>query len=411
MFKKMTLRLRITVITCILLSISCIFLTGLLNRSGTQKMYTIQKTTEAYMVPKQKIKEYSTIIDGTKLLPSVPKMPIERAEKATYKMPIASIKSTSSVPAKIIQPVYQSFQYESLLYMLLIILGGGLLTYYISGKMLRPVKELSEKIENVTAHNLSEKLETPKIQDEIYGLTKSFNTMIEKLERAFNSQKQFSANAAHELRTPLAVLQTKLDVFEKEENHNIEDYIDLISAMKKHTTRLSNLIISLLEISNLEEIPMQNNTEVYSLIDEIFCDLEPVAEKNTISLSLTGDKAEIIGDDTLLYRGFYNIIENAIKYNSKNGEVHVDIQTQETQVIVKISDTGIGIPTEMKEKIFDPFVRVNKSRSRKLGGAGLGLAITNEIIKKHGGGIEISDNIPKGTIFTVLFKGNNNNVN
>ncbi|MCM1989072.1 HAMP domain-containing sensor histidine kinase [Oceanirhabdus seepicola] len=267
--------------------------------------------------------------------------------------------------------------------------------------MLKPVKELSEKIENVTAHNLSQKIETPNIQDEIYGLTKSFNTMIEKLEQSFESQKQFSANAAHELRTPLAVLQVKLDVFEKEENHNIEEFTELISDMKKHTSRLSNLVISLLELTNLEEIPMENNIEVYSLIEEILWDLDSIAEKNNISLSLTGDTAKIIGDDTLLYRGFYNLIENAIKYNNHNGKVDVDIETKNNDVIIKISDTGIGIPTDMKERIFEPFVRVDKSRSREMGGAGLGLAITSEIIKKHGGSIEISDNMPKGTIFTV----------
>lgn len=392
LFKKLTLRLRLTVITCILLSLCCLLLTGLLNRSGIEKMYKIQKTTEAYIKPKISTIENDKKINKTEIIPSIPSKQIEK------------IPGYKSVPAKKLQPVYRSFHKESLSYMLLIIFGGGLLTYYISGKMLKPVKELSEKIENVTAHNLSEKLEVPNIQDEIYGLTKSFNTMIEKLERSFESQKQFSANAAHELRTPLSVLQVKLDVFEKEKTHNIEEYRELISNIKKHTSRLSNLVISLLELTNLEEIPMENNIEVYSLIEEILWDLESITEKNNVSLSLTGNTAEIIGDDTLLYRAFYNLIENAIKYNIQNGKVHVDIQTKDNDVIVKIYDTGIGIPTDMKEKIFDPFVRVDKSRSREIGGAGLGLAITNEIIKKHGGNIEISENIPKGTIFTVRFK-------
>lgn len=395
MLKKMTLRIRITIITCILLSICCIILTGLLNRSGTQNMYKIQKTTEAYIAPKQNTKN-STVIDGTKITPSIPSIP---------STPITE-KYSPLVPAEKLLPVYQNYRHESLLYMLLIILIGGLLTYYISGKMLKPVKELSEKIENVTAHNLSEKLETPKIHDEIFGLTNSFNIMIEKLDQAFESQKQFSANAAHELRTPLAVLQTKLDVFDKEENHSIQEHTELISDIKKHTARLSNLVISLLEISNLEEIPMQNNTDVYILIEEILCDLEPITKENNIHLSLTGDNAKIIGDDTLLYRGFYNIIENAIKYNVQNGKVHVNIKNKNSDIIVKIADSGIGIPNEMKERIFEPFVRVDKSRSREMGGTGLGLAITREIIKKHGGNIEISDNIPRGTIFTVIFRGN-----
>ncbi len=373
MMNKISLRLRITVITCMLLSICCIVLAVFINTSGREQMNRAavivgtSKTTELVL--------NKEIVDAT----------------------------LSSATKELLKPTFQMFNLSTVLYSMVIVLIGGIIIYFLSARMLKPVRIFSENVLNITEKNLAEKVELPEAKDEIYQLTKSFNYMTSQLSEFFEAQKKFSAHAAHELRTPLAVLQTKFDVFYKEKNHTEEEYTQLLNDLQKQVTRLSSLSTNLLEFSELDKVNLDNPVEIYSMLDEIVCDLLSIAEKKGITLSLSGDESIINGDDPLLYRAFYNLIDNAIKYNVTSGTVRVKVVKRDGQSIVTIFDTGIGIPDEMKQNVINPFVRVDKSRSREFGGVGLGLAIAVGIIKKHNGTLSITDNKPKGTIIKVTF--------
>ncbi|WP_250860431.1 HAMP domain-containing sensor histidine kinase [Oceanirhabdus seepicola] len=298
----------------------------------------------------------------------------------------------------------KNFQVQSIIYMLSVIIGGGLLTYYISGKSLKPIKNLSSQIKNITTHNLSKKIDVPNAKDEIAELTTSFNEMTDKLSNAFTSQKQFSANAAHELRTPLAVLQTKVDVFKKKKDHTTVEYDSLIDVLETHTHRLSDIVKNLLDMTNMQEIELNESINLYSLLEDILYDLEDIAIKKHVTLDLSDDNAFVYGNYNLLHRAFYNLVENSIKYNRKNGNVSVNIKSTKNDVTVVVCDTGIGIPSEMQSQIFNPFFKVDKSRSREMGGVGLGLSIVKNIIENHGGSIIVKDNKPRGTCFVVTLK-------
>lgn len=312
-----------------------------------------------------------------------------------------------SMPAVDVKAAKKGFSAQSVIYMLLAIGGGSALTYYISGRVLKPLDALNAQIKNININNLSESLDVPPTKDEIAELTESFNAMTDKLNDAFLMQKRFSASAAHELRTPLAVLQTKVDVFGKKASHTNQEYEALIAVFEKQISRLRALTKNLLDMTNMDDDRVQSTICLKELFEDISSELSGIAKTRNVSLSLCCDDSSIRGNLDLLYRAFYNLVENAIKYNQDGGFVKINVSNvcnlsnAKEKTRIRITDNGIGIPNEMKKHIFEPFYTVDKSRSRELGGVGLGLSIVDSIIKKHGGSIVVFDADNGGTCFEI----------
>lgn len=306
-----------------------------------------------------------------------------------------------SASAENAQQARGDYLYESLFFTVIAMLTGGFFTYYVSGKALEPVKILNEQVKNINIHNLNESLQVPPTNDEIAELAASFNDMTEKLDRAFSIQKRFSADAAHELRTPLAVMQTKLDVFRKKGQRTPEEYDALAAAFQKQLERLRSLVTELLDIANMEDEWNMQEVSLLEILEDVSADLSSVAEDKGVILSLYGGNCRVRGNPALLYRTFYNLMENGIKYNVLGGSVIIETLEGKDTVTVAVSDTGSGIPESMKQQIFEPFFRVDKSRSREMGGAGLGLSMVDAIVKKHGGTIAVADREGGGSRFTV----------
>lgn len=297
-----------------------------------------------------------------------------------------------------------SFGKKSILYMILAILFGSALTYYITGKALKPLKKLANDMQNITPDTISKAIEVNDNSIEIMELAESFNNMLNRLNDAYALQKRFAADAAHELRTPLAVLQAKIDVFQKEECHTKKEYDVLIYDLKKQILRLKKLSQSLLEMTVIEDQSEWTEFEINEMMEDIVSELNPIAQKKQVQIRLRCEACIVNGNIDQLYRAFYNLIENGIKYNIQSGIVTITVQkTQNHKTKIVISDTGIGIPDDMKPYIFEPFYRVDKSRSRQMGGAGLGLAMVESIVKKHNGSIEVSNGAVTGigTSFTI----------
>ncbi|MED1057746.1 HAMP domain-containing sensor histidine kinase [Bacillus mycoides] len=376
MFKKIPIRLRLTAMMIILLMICCIGLTLILNFYAGIMATRIDA---ASVLPALEVGEDSNVIDNHQTPPNV-MMPIltEDAEKART-----------------------DFQFESVFYMLLVIFGGGVLTYYASGKVLKPLDTLNSQIKNRTVHNLSETMNIPPTNDEIAELTQSFNEMTDKLNDAFMMQSRFSANAAHELRTPLAVLKTKLDVFKKKNAHSTEEYDALINVFEKQTQRLSELVFTLLDMTNMNDGFEDGTICLKDVFEDIVSELSHIADEQEVKLYLDCADSVVYGNTDLLYRAFYNLVENGIKYNIDGGKVMIKVKSDKKQVMVEIKDAGIGIPDEEKKNIFEPFYRGDKSRSREWGGSGLGLSIVQNIITKHNGNIVVTDNENGGTCFEI----------
>lgn len=297
----------------------------------------------------------------------------------------------------------KTFQNETMRTMIFIIFIGSGLTFYFSGKVLKPLGNLSNKVKNTNINNLSNKLEVPQSGDEVESLTKSFNNMMEVINSSYIMQKNFSANVAHELNTPLAVLQTKIDVFNKKKERTLEEYEDLLSSINNNTQRLSHLVKNMLDLTNNQEIDISQRVYIKELIEEIAFELESVANNKNITIEVMGEDAYIYGNDGLLQRAFYNLIENAIKYNVANGKVLINIINEKNNVIIKVEDSGNGISDELKNKVFEPFFRIDKSRNREIGGSGLGLAMVKHIIDKHNATVEVKDNELSGTTFILKF--------
>ncbi|OAB43516.1 sensor histidine kinase [Paenibacillus antarcticus] len=383
MLKKMPIRLRITVMIVGLLTVCCVGLTLILNLSAETMATRIDATLT---LPAKEIGENGWV-DESSQLPSRNMTPI--------------------VPSDDSQTARKDFRTDSIMYMLFVIVGGGFLTYYISGKALKPLDTLNGQVKNINVHNLSETLSVPPTMDEIAELTVTFNEMTDKLNNAFMMQGRFSASAAHELRTPLAVLQTKVDVFKKKKDHTNEEYDALISVIEKQTSRLRGLIGNLLDMTNMNDNEEQSSICVKIIFEDIISDLSHIAKDKNVTLYLDSDNSVVNGNIDLLYRVFYNLVENGIKYNVDGGRVDVIVnRISKEQVSIKIKDTGIGIAENNKKNIFEPFYRVDNSRSRQMGGAGLGLSIVDSIIKKHNGTITVTDNENGGTCFHVILKNN-----
>ena len=321
-----------------------------------------------------------------------------------------------------IQETKEDFLLRSVIATTIIILLSSVCTYFLTKKTLTPLQKLTSEVSQIQAQNLSTQLSVPNSKDEIAQLTSSFNEMLTRLDNAFSTQKQFSANAAHELRTPLAVLQTNLEVFEKKQEPEMVEYRQLFTMIKEQTARLSQLVGTLLDMTNLKSVPRTDHVSLEELVDEVFCDLDPVAEKAGISIhfddsssqdwhtdvhtpdasTLNNNIRNITGSYVLLYRAVYNLVENAIKYNRPNGSVTVSVREQNGQAMILVKDTGIGISPENQKKIFDPFFRVDKSRSRAMGGAGLGLALVDSIAREHGGSVKVLESNEKGSIIALM---------
>ena len=321
-----------------------------------------------------------------------------------------------------IQETKEDFLLRSVIATTIIILLSSVCTYFLTKKALTPLQKLTSEVSQIQAQNLSTQLEVPNSKDEIAQLTSSFNEMLTRLDNAFSTQKQFSANAAHELRTPLAVLQTNLEVFEKKQEPEMVEYRQLFTMIKEQTARLSQLVGTLLDMTNLKSVPRTDQVTLEELVDEVFCDLDPVAEKAGISIhfddsssqdlytdvhtpdasALNNNILNITGSYVLLYRAVYNLVENAIKYNRPNGSVTVSVKEKNGQAMILVKDTGIGISPENQKKIFDPFFRVDKSRSRAMGGAGLGLALVDSIAREHGGSVKVLESNEKGSIIALM---------
>lgn len=306
-----------------------------------------------------------------------------------------------------IQETKEDFLLRSVIATTIIILLSSVCTYFLTKKTLTPLQKLTSEVSQIQAQNLSTQLAVPNSKDEIAQLTSSFNEMLTRLDNAFSTQKQFSANAAHELRTPLAVLQTNLEVFEKKQEPEMVEYRQLFTMIKEQTARLSQLVGTLLDMTNLKSVPRTDQVTLEELVDEVFCDLDPVAEKAGISIhfddsSSQDSHTDVTGSYVLLYRAVYNLVENAIKYNRPNGSVTVSVKEKNSQVMILVKDTGIGISPENQKKIFDPFFRVDKSRSRAMGGAGLGLALVDSIAREHGGSVKVLESNEKGSIIALM---------
>ncbi len=280
---------------------------------------------------------------------------------------------------------------------------GGVATYFISGHALRPIREFSDKIEKVQAQNLADsRIEENQVK-ELNQLSVSYNRMLERLSAAFEIQRQFTANAAHELRTPLALMQVQLDLYHSNRHpDNDADTVQMIKMVTEQNDRLNKMVKTLLDMSELQTVGRDDEIILDALVDEVLEDLEPLAEGKNIRLIGKCKDITMVGSDILIYRLVYNLVENAIKYNHSGGQVTVTADRKENHVYLSVEDTGAGIPEELKERVFEPFFRVDKSRSRELGGVGLGLALVREIVRVHDGSIVVKSNPSGGTIFEVI---------
>ena len=295
------------------------------------------------------------------------------------------------------------YRKNSLIISAVLALLGGVVTYFISGHAFRPIRELSDKIEKVQAQNLADsRIEENQVK-ELNQLSVSYNRMLERLSEAFEIQRQFTANAAHELRTPLALMQVQLDLYHSNGHpDNDADTVQMIKMVTEQNDRLNKMVKTLLDMSELQTVGRDDEIILDALVDEVLEDLEPLAEGKNIRLIGKCKDITMVGSDILIYRLVYNLVENAIKYNHSGGQVTVTADRKEKHVYLSVEDTGAGIPEELKERVFEPFFRVDKSRSRELGGVGLGLALVREIVRVHDGNITVKSNPSGGTIFEVV---------
>ena len=313
-----------------------------------------------------------------------------------------------------IQNTKNNFLFQSMIATGIIILLSSICTWFVTRRALAPLRRFSDRISQVQAQNLSEPLEVPLSEDEISRLTRSFNDMLARLDNAFSAQKQFVASAAHELRTPLAVMQTNLEVFARKKEPSTDEYLELFSMIQEQTGRLSHLAEILLDMTGIQTVERSETISLAELTEEVFCDLASVAEQKQIELIQRDGDCTVTGSYLLLYRAVYNLVENAIKYNHPSGKVTVTLHPGKVILdassqphpadcaFIEISDTGIGISPEYQEKIFTPFFRVDKSRSRAMGGAGLGLALVSEIVRQHNGQVKVLESSKKGSMIAIM---------
>ena len=379
--KKMSLQWRLTCIITIYIAVICGCLTMLVYKNGVYYIDSLKETVDA--------RGDENADDTDEIYISIPEDNWD-AFANDFSVQVYNNKA--------------DYRKNSLIISAVLALLGGVATYFISGHALRPIREFSDKIEEVQAQNLADsRLDENKVK-ELNQMSVSYNKMLGRLSDAFEIQRQFTANAAHELRTPLALMQVQLDSYNSGQHPgNDADTVQTIKMVTEQNDRLSKMVKTLLDMSELQTVSRDETIMVDALVDEVLADLEPLAREKDVELTGNCEAITIVGSDILIYRLVYNLVENAIKYNHPGGQVTVNASRKEKCVCLSVADTGNGIPEELRERVFEPFFRVDKSRSRALGGVGLGLALVHEIVRVHDGNITVRSNPSGGTVFEVMF--------
>ena len=375
--KKLSLQWRITLMTAILIGATCIFMNVLIGYSGKHYMDSIGSYITGY---------------GD----------ADRAEPDFFDPEREKLDQDLTI---VIHGAQESYIATNWYITVAVTLLGGLLAYFLSGHALKPLRTFTARVEKVQPNNLTDMKITEAVLPEFRQFSRSFNRMLERLDEGFTAQRQFTGNAAHELRTPLSLMQAQLELFSAEHPDVLPETADFLRLLREQTERMTQMTKTLLEMSELRTVSCDERIEIAPMAEEIFADLAPLADKNGIILESTGDGV-MIGSDTLIYRMLFNLTENAIRYNRRDGTVRIMITNEKDLLVIRVADTGCGIPEQYKESIFQPFFRVDKSRSRENGGVGLGLSLVWEIVALHGGEIRVEESSQKGTTIAVRFPVN-----
>ena len=379
--KRMSLQWRLTCITTLCIAIICGCLTMFVYKNGVHYIDSLQDAVESQGDEK-----------GNKSDEIYISIPDDKWDEFADEFSVQVYNNKAD------------YKRNSLIITVLLALLGGVVTYFISGHALRPIREFSDKIEEVQAQNLSDSRIEENNVKELNQLGISYNKMLERLSEAFEIQRQFTANAAHELRTPLALMQVQLDLYNSASHPgNDADTLQTIKMVTEQNDKLNRMVKTLLDMSEIQSVGRDDKIILDAIVEEVLADLEPLAVEKNIKLIGKCEDATMIGSDILIYRLVYNLVENAIKYNHPLGQVTVTAYQRNKHVYLSVEDTGSGIPKELRERVFEPFFRVDKSRSRELGGVGLGLAFVHEIVRVHDGSICIKSGKTGGTIFEVTF--------
>ena len=379
--KKMSLQWRLTCIITLYIAVICGCLTMFVYKNGVHYIDSLQDAVESQWDEK-----------GNKSDEIYISIPDDKWDEFADEFSVQVYNNKAD------------YKRNSLIITVLLALLGGVVTYFISGHALRPIREFSDKIEEVQAQNLSDSRIEENNVKELNQLGISYNKMLERLSEAFEIQRQFTANAAHELRTPLALMQVQLDLYNSASHPgNDADTLQTIKMVTEQNDKLNRMVKTLLDMSELQTVGRDDKIILDAIVEEVLADLEPLAVEKNIKLIGKCEDATMIGSDILIYRLVYNLVENAIKYNHPLGQVTVTAYQRNKHVYLSVEDTGSGIPKELRERVFEPFFRVDKSRSRELGGVGLGLALVHEIVRVHDGSICIKSGKTGGTIFEVTF--------
>ena len=379
--KRMSLQWRLTCITTLCIAIICGCLTMFVYKNGVHYIDSLQDAVESQGDEK-----------GNKSDEIYISIPDDNWDEFADEFSVQVYNNKAD------------YKRNSLIITVLLALLGGVVTYFISGHALRPIREFSDKIEEVQAQNLSDSRIEENNVKELNQLGISYNKMLERLSEAFEIQRQFTANAAHELRTPLALMQVQLDLYNSASHPgNDADTLQTIKMITEQNDKLNRMVKTLLDMSELQTVGRDDKIILDAIVEEVLADLEPLAVEKNIKLIGKCEDATMIGSDILIYRLVYNLVENAIKYNHPLGQVTVTAYQRNKHVYLSVEDTGSGIPKKLRERVFEPFFRVDKSRSRELGGVGLGLALVHEIVRVHDGSICIKSGKTGGTIFEVTF--------
>ncbi len=372
--RRLSLQWRITLMTVLLIGVTCIAMNLLLCSSGVYYMDTITDTLQG---------DSTVILNG------------EGAESFDPQL----ITPNENL-AIVVNGAQGRFRTTNWYITAVVTVLSGILAYFVSGRALKPLRSFASQVEKVQLNNLADMRINEDVLPEFRQLSHSFNQMLERLNNAFAAQRQFTGNAAHELRTPLALMQAQLELFSAEHPDVLPETAEFLTLLREQTERLTQMTKTLLEMSNLQQVARNEHIQLAPMIEEIFTDLAPLAEKNDIALEVEGDGA-MIGSDALIYRLLFNLTENAVKYNRHGGSVRVTVSQESEKLLIRVSDTGRGIPEEFQRSIFQPFFRVDKSRNREYGGAGLGLSLVWEIAELHGGSVRVTKSSDRGTAILV----------
>ena len=381
--KRLSLQWRITLMSVALIGLTCVLMNCLIGYSGKHYMDSIGNGISAYSE-------------------------IENSEPDSFDPESKSLDHDELTI--IVNGAQHSFGTTNWYITVAVTLLGGVLAYFVSGRALKPLKSFASQVENVQPDNLADMKISEDVLPEFKQFSKSFNGMLDRLDEGFSAQRQFTGNAAHELRTPLALMQAQIELFSVEHSDIQHDTAELLKLLQEQTERMSQMTKTLLEMSELRTVPCNDVIELAPMFEEVFADLAPLAEKRGITLECDGD-GTIIGSDTLIYRMLFNLTENAIRYNRPNESVRVCVSERNGQIFIRVRDNGNGIPEQYRESIFQPFFRVDKSRSREYGGVGLGLSLVREIALLHGGRVLAEESTENGTVMLVILPKSKTNEN